>query len=230
MSNVTTPSDSNRCARRRAGPGRHRIQRVRARSGHAHRHPRSGQPVARAAVSTTEAKSETLGLLRLYVSEKATALGGPTPQTVAVHVRKGEPADEIAQLSTDVCADLVVVGLHKAPHLKNLFVGLTAERGDAQRDVPGRGRRSEAAAAALARHRHRTGVHGLRPGALRQQRPRVVVHTPLRVSLGDAPPPPLFVRIRASVRRPRLRGVGRLTGEPPPGAPGRTHPSRFADA
>ena len=42
-------------------------------------------------VSTEDVKSETLGLLRHYVSEKATALGGPTQQTVAVHVRKGRP-------------------------------------------------------------------------------------------------------------------------------------------
>jgi nucleotide-binding universal stress UspA family protein len=79
-------------------------------------------------VSTSDVTSETLGLLRLYVSEKATALGGPTRQTVAVHVRKGEPAHEIAQLATDLSADLIVVGTHKAPHLKNLFVGSTAER------------------------------------------------------------------------------------------------------
>src|ERR1700689_4186142 len=50
-------------------------------------------------VSTDDVKKETLGLLRLYVSEKATALGGPRQQTVAVHVRKGEPAREIAQLA-----------------------------------------------------------------------------------------------------------------------------------
>jgi nucleotide-binding universal stress UspA family protein len=79
-------------------------------------------------VSTDDVKSETLGLLRLYVSEKATALGGPRQQTVAVHVRKGEPGREIAQLATDLSADLIVVGTHKIPRLKNLFVGSTAER------------------------------------------------------------------------------------------------------
>ena len=79
-------------------------------------------------VSTTDVTSETLGLLRLYVSEKATALAGPMQQTIAVHVRKGEPAHEIAQLATDLSADLIVVGTHKAPHLRNLFVGSTAER------------------------------------------------------------------------------------------------------
>jgi nucleotide-binding universal stress UspA family protein len=78
-------------------------------------------------VCTSDVTSETLGLLRHYVSEKATALGGATQQTIAVHVRKGEPAREIAQLATDLGADVVVVGTHKTPHLKNLFVGSTAE-------------------------------------------------------------------------------------------------------
>ena len=78
-------------------------------------------------VCTSDATRETLGLLRLYVSEKATALGGLAQQAVAVHVRRGEPAREIAQLATDLSADLIIVGTHKAPHLKNLFVGSTAE-------------------------------------------------------------------------------------------------------
>jgi len=79
-------------------------------------------------VSTADVTSETLGLLRHYVSAKATALGGPTQQTVAVHVRRGDPANEIVQLATDLSADLVIVGTHKVPHLKTLFVGSTAER------------------------------------------------------------------------------------------------------
>jgi nucleotide-binding universal stress UspA family protein len=79
-------------------------------------------------VSTDDVKRETLGLLRLYVSEKASALSGPRAQTIAVHVKKGDPAHEIAQLATDLSADLIVVGTHKMPHLKNLFVGSTAER------------------------------------------------------------------------------------------------------
>jgi nucleotide-binding universal stress UspA family protein len=79
-------------------------------------------------VSTDDVKRETLGLLRLYVSEKASALSGPRAQTIAVHVKKGDAAHEIAQLATDLSADLIVVGTHKMPHLKNLFVGSTAER------------------------------------------------------------------------------------------------------
>jgi nucleotide-binding universal stress UspA family protein len=79
-------------------------------------------------VTTKDAQEDTLGLLRLYVQEKSQALGGCERQTVAVHVRKGEPAREIAQLSADLGADLIVVGTHKALHLKTLLVGSTAER------------------------------------------------------------------------------------------------------
>lgn len=79
-------------------------------------------------VSTFDVQTEMLGLLRLYVQEKAAALGGCERQSVAVHVRKGEPAREIAQLATDLGADLVVVGTHKAPELKKIFLGSTADR------------------------------------------------------------------------------------------------------
>jgi nucleotide-binding universal stress UspA family protein len=78
-------------------------------------------------VSADDAKPETLGLLRHYVEAKAIALGGCEAQSMAVHVRKGEPGQEIAQLATDLGADLIVVGTHKAPHLKSLLVGTTAE-------------------------------------------------------------------------------------------------------
>jgi len=71
---------------------------------------------------------ETAGLLRLYVQEKATVLGGLARQSVCVHVRQGDAAKEIAQLASEVSADMIVVGTHKPAHLKNLFVGSTAER------------------------------------------------------------------------------------------------------
>jgi nucleotide-binding universal stress UspA family protein len=70
--------------------------------------------------------NETAGLLRLYVQEKATELGGLARQSVGIHVRLGDSARELAQLATEVGADLIVVGTHKAPHLKSLFVGSTA--------------------------------------------------------------------------------------------------------
>jgi nucleotide-binding universal stress UspA family protein len=78
--------------------------------------------------TSAEASEQAAGLLRLYVGEKATALGLRGPQRAGVHVRRGDAAREIAQLATDVGADAIVVGTHKAPYLKSLFVGSTAER------------------------------------------------------------------------------------------------------
>jgi nucleotide-binding universal stress UspA family protein len=71
---------------------------------------------------------ETAGLLRLYVSSKYASLGLRGPHQVGLHVRAGDAGREIAQLAADVGADMVVVGTHRAPHLKALFVGSTAER------------------------------------------------------------------------------------------------------
>jgi nucleotide-binding universal stress UspA family protein len=71
---------------------------------------------------------EAAGLLRLYITEKAAMLGEASPTGVGIHVRRGDAAKEIAQLAADVSADMIVVGSHKAPHLKSLFVGSTAER------------------------------------------------------------------------------------------------------
>jgi nucleotide-binding universal stress UspA family protein len=79
-------------------------------------------------VSSGEAKQETLGLLQHYVSEKLSLLAGATKQSIAVHVREGEPGAEIALLAAELSADMIVVGTHKAAHLKNLFIGSTAER------------------------------------------------------------------------------------------------------
>jgi nucleotide-binding universal stress UspA family protein len=76
--------------------------------------------------AATASALETAGLLRLYVSEKASVLGTAAPASVGVHVRRGDPAKEIAQLAVEVMADMIVVGSHKAP-LKNLFVNTTAE-------------------------------------------------------------------------------------------------------
>ena len=167
-------------------------------------------------VSTEDVTSETLGLLRHYVSAKATALGGSKQQTVAVHVRRGDPAHEIVQLATDFSADLVIVGTHKVPHLKSLFVGFDGRTGDAERNVSGRGRRAPAEASAVAGHRHRASVYGLRADAFSDRRPLVVVRTPFRASRRADAPPPLFVRVRPAVCGPRLRSVGvgdRLTAK-----------------
>jgi nucleotide-binding universal stress UspA family protein len=79
-------------------------------------------------VSSGDPTQETLGLLRLYVSEKLALLEGSATQAIAVHVRSGEPSAEIAKFASELSADLIVVGTHKPPHLKNIFVGSTAER------------------------------------------------------------------------------------------------------
>jgi nucleotide-binding universal stress UspA family protein len=75
-----------------------------------------------------EVVREAFGLLRLYVSEKAACSQELAGQCVGIHVRRGNAAQEIAQLAGEVGADMIIVGAHKAPHLKNLFVGSTGER------------------------------------------------------------------------------------------------------
>jgi nucleotide-binding universal stress UspA family protein len=78
---------------------------------------------------TSEAATqEAVGLLRLYVADKARALGLQGPQRAGLHVRRGDPAREIAQLAADVGADAIVVGTHKPAMLRSLFVGSTVER------------------------------------------------------------------------------------------------------
>ncbi len=79
-------------------------------------------------VSSGDAKQETLGLLQHYVSEKVSLVAGAIKQSIAAHVRTGEAGREIALLAGELSADMVIVGTHKAPHLKNLFIGSTAER------------------------------------------------------------------------------------------------------
>jgi nucleotide-binding universal stress UspA family protein len=66
--------------------------------------------------------------LRVYLEEKVKALGGLERQAIGIHVRCGKPARELAQLSKDVGADLLVVGAKKGPHLKQLMLGSVAER------------------------------------------------------------------------------------------------------
>jgi len=70
---------------------------------------------------------EAAGSLERYVSAKAKQLGGLARQSVGIHVRSGAPGHEIAQLASDVNADLIVVGTHHRGHLKQLLLGSTAE-------------------------------------------------------------------------------------------------------
>jgi nucleotide-binding universal stress UspA family protein len=77
--------------------------------------------------ATDETVRETAGWLQRYVSAKATELGGLAQQSVGIHVRSGEPGHEIAQLANDTSADMIIVGTHRHPQPKHLFMGSTAE-------------------------------------------------------------------------------------------------------
>jgi len=75
-------------------------------------------------------------LLELYVAEKAAALEVRGPKLAGIHVRRGDAANGIGQLASDVRADMVVVGTRRAPHLSNLWLGSTAERVMASTSCP----------------------------------------------------------------------------------------------
>jgi nucleotide-binding universal stress UspA family protein len=70
---------------------------------------------------------ELVAHLRFYVNEKATRLdlGGVI---VGIHLRTGKIVLEIVELANEVGADLIVVGSHGRPHLKQWIIGSTAER------------------------------------------------------------------------------------------------------
>jgi nucleotide-binding universal stress UspA family protein len=68
------------------------------------------------------------GRLHVYVNSKAAAIGGMNGQRVAVHVRQGDPAREIAQLAAEIDTDLIVIGSPKHPHLKSLLPGSIGEK------------------------------------------------------------------------------------------------------
>jgi len=72
--------------------------------------------------------SELAHLLQLYISDKAAALGLRGPQRAASHIRRGDAAKGIAQLASDLGADMIVVGTRRMPQLGRAWVGSTAER------------------------------------------------------------------------------------------------------
>jgi nucleotide-binding universal stress UspA family protein len=72
--------------------------------------------------------TDAAGRLRLYIEEKVNALGDFEHQSAGIHVRFGRPARELAQFARDVNADLLVVGTHAGPHLKQVVVGSVVER------------------------------------------------------------------------------------------------------
>ena len=79
---------------------------------------------------------EAAGLLKMYVAEKWKVLAQTSDQVFGIHVRHGDAAREIAQLASEVSADMIVVGNHKVPHLKTIFMGSTAERVMATANCP----------------------------------------------------------------------------------------------
>jgi nucleotide-binding universal stress UspA family protein len=89
-----------------------------------------------AADATADEVRDAAGRLERYVAAKATELGGLARQSAGIHVRRGEPGHEIAQLANDVSADLIVVGTHRRPHLKQLLLGSTAEHAMAIANSP----------------------------------------------------------------------------------------------
>lgn len=96
----------------------------------ARRIPRSDLHVVHVAEgeASAERTKQLASQLALYLEEKGKALGGLERQAVGIHVRCGWPARELAQFAKDVGADLLVVGTHKRPHLKQLVLGSVAER------------------------------------------------------------------------------------------------------
>jgi len=80
-----------------------------------------------AAGATAEVTREAAGCLQRYAAAKATELGGLAGQSLGVHIRSGDPGPQIAQFANEANADLVVVGTHRRPHLKQLLMGSTAE-------------------------------------------------------------------------------------------------------
>jgi nucleotide-binding universal stress UspA family protein len=66
--------------------------------------------------------------LRLYVNEKAAAANGLRGISVGIHIRGGVAVNQLVQLAADVQADIIVVGSHKGPHVKNWLDGSTVER------------------------------------------------------------------------------------------------------
>jgi nucleotide-binding universal stress UspA family protein len=66
--------------------------------------------------------------LRLYVGEKAAITTGLRGVPVGIHLRGGKPVRELIQLATEVQANVIVVGSHKGPHIKDWLVGSTVER------------------------------------------------------------------------------------------------------
>jgi nucleotide-binding universal stress UspA family protein len=81
-----------------------------------------------ATAPSAERSRDLASHLRLYVNEKAEITPGLKGVKVGIHLRGGKTVREIVQLATDVQADLIVIGSHKGPHVKDWVVGSVVER------------------------------------------------------------------------------------------------------
>ena len=72
-------------------------------------------------------KHDIENLTRYYVSEKIDAISGMEDKLVVPHFRMGSVAREIAQLASDVHAELILVGTHDPPHIKSMVTGTIGE-------------------------------------------------------------------------------------------------------
>jgi nucleotide-binding universal stress UspA family protein len=86
--------------------------------------------------ATEERGREVARDLRAYVTSRAAALGGLHGLRVGIHVRVGDAPPQIADVVSDVGANLVVLGHGKGSQLKTLLLGSTAEKVMASVAVP----------------------------------------------------------------------------------------------
>jgi nucleotide-binding universal stress UspA family protein len=77
---------------------------------------------------SAERSKDLVEHLRLYADEKAAMTEGLRGIAVGIHLRGGHAVHELIQLATEVQADVIVVGSHRGPHVKNWIVGSTVER------------------------------------------------------------------------------------------------------
>jgi nucleotide-binding universal stress UspA family protein len=77
---------------------------------------------------SAERSRDLVDHLRLYADEKAAMTDGLRGMAVGIHLRGGHTVHELIQLATEVQADVIVVGSHRGPHVKDWLVGSTVER------------------------------------------------------------------------------------------------------
>jgi nucleotide-binding universal stress UspA family protein len=77
---------------------------------------------------SAERTRDLAGHLRLYVDQKLAASPGLAGIAVGIHLRGGKTVPELLRLAADVQADVIVVGSHRGPHIKDWLVGSTVEK------------------------------------------------------------------------------------------------------